>query len=258
MYIRQQLSLIDTMARMSLKADASRYFLGYIWWILEPLFYVAVFYLVFELLLNAGRGDFLVFLMCGKLTFVWFSKSVNQAARSIVAGSGLIGRIDVPKWLFPVAVLHEGLYKQAAVFGLLLVVVVSGGYPVHAGWLALLPMLLVNYLLIVACALAGAFLACLLLDIAILISLGTTLLLFTSGVFWDVRQLGSPAVTDAVLTWNPLAFLVDGYRQILMYNSVPDLLHLAVLGAACALLVAAMVILMQRFSQFLALRAITA
>ena len=73
----QYLRLADTMARMSLRAEASRYFLGYIWWILEPMLWVAVFYVVFEVLLQAGRADFLVFLMCGKLAFIWFSKSVN-------------------------------------------------------------------------------------------------------------------------------------------------------------------------------------
>ena len=45
--LKQTLTLMDVMARLSLKADAQRYFLGYLWWILEPLLWVAVFYLVF-------------------------------------------------------------------------------------------------------------------------------------------------------------------------------------------------------------------
>jgi lipopolysaccharide transport system permease protein len=32
---------------MALKADAARYYLGYIWWVMEPLLFVAVFYFVF-------------------------------------------------------------------------------------------------------------------------------------------------------------------------------------------------------------------
>ena len=80
----QYLSLMDTMARMNLRADAARYYFGYIWWILEPLLYVAVFYVVFNVILDSRRLDFLAFLMCGKLAFIWFSKSVNQASSSIV------------------------------------------------------------------------------------------------------------------------------------------------------------------------------
>ena len=52
MSVTQKFRLIDTMARMALRADASRYFLGYIWWILEPLLYVGVLYVVFTLILT--------------------------------------------------------------------------------------------------------------------------------------------------------------------------------------------------------------
>ena len=80
---KQYFSLVDIQARMALKADAARYYLGYIWWILEPLLYVAVFYVVFNIVLDFGRGDYLIFLICGKLPFVWFSKTVTQASGSI-------------------------------------------------------------------------------------------------------------------------------------------------------------------------------
>jgi lipopolysaccharide transport system permease protein len=54
MPLSQYLRLIDTMARMALRADASRYFLGYIWWVLEPLLFVGVFYVVFNVILESG------------------------------------------------------------------------------------------------------------------------------------------------------------------------------------------------------------
>ena len=117
---------------------------------LEPLLFVAVFYVVFNVILDSRRADFLVFLMCGKLAFIWFSKSINQASNSIVAGMGLIARINVPKTLFPMAVIQEGLYKQAAVFALLIAVLIANGYMPSATWLYLLPIVIVNYLMIVA------------------------------------------------------------------------------------------------------------
>ncbi len=115
----QYIRLVDIMARMALRADASRFFLGYIWWVLEPLLWVAVFYVVFVMILAQRQADFLVFLMTGKLVFVWFSKSVTQASSSIVNSKGLVGKINVPKTLFPMAMVQEGLYRQVAVFALL-------------------------------------------------------------------------------------------------------------------------------------------
>ena len=257
MPVSQYFRLMDTMARMALRADASRYFLGYIWWLLEPLLFVAVFYVVFELILDTGRGDFLVFLMCGKLAFIWFSKSVNQASNSIPANKGLIGRINVTKTLFPLSVIQEGLYRQMAVFLLLFCFLFISGYSPDPTWLFLLPIILVNYLMIVACSFIGAGLVCMVRDFSMVISLGMTFLLFTSGVFWDVRALGDPDKTEMVLALNPLAFILDAYRQVLMHNTAPDWLHLFQIGCGSVVLLMLTVLLMRRSSQFLALRALS-
>ncbi|GAB5413362.1 MAG: ABC transporter permease [Congregibacter sp.] len=258
MQLRRFWRLVDEMARMALKADASRFYLSYLWWILEPLLYVAVFYAVFEVVLQNRHADFLVFLMCGKLTYVWFSKSVIHASRSIVASKGLISQLDLPKALFPLAVIQEGLYRQAAVFGLLFVFLFFRGYAPTLEWLWLLPVMLVNYLMIVAASLLGALLVCAVFDFMMLISLGMIFLLFTSGIFWDVRDLPDPAMTDLVLRLNPVAFIVAAYRQILIAGAAPAVVHLAVLGFAFAVAIAVLLGVYRRFSQTIALRAITA
>lgn len=253
----QYLRLADTMARMSLRAEASRYFLGYIWWILEPMLWVAVFYVVFKVLLQTGRADFLVFLMCGKLAFIWFSKSVNQAANSIVMNRGLVGRINVTKTLFPLAVVQEGLYRQAAVFLLLFCVLFAWGYTPSLAWFYVVPVIVVNYLMIVACAYIGACLVCLVRDFSMIISLGMTFLLFTSGIFWDVRHLPDPALTELVLAVNPLAFILDAYRQVLMFHTPPAWMHLLWVGCGAVALLLLMVVVMRRNSQYLALKALS-
>ena len=54
MSLNQSMILVDTLARLHLKGEASRYLLGYLWWLLEPMLYVAVFYIVFEKLLQSS------------------------------------------------------------------------------------------------------------------------------------------------------------------------------------------------------------
>ena len=82
-------------------------------------------------------------------------------------------------------------------------------------------------------------------------------LMFTSGIFWDVHRL-DPHKAAAVMNANPIAFIVDAYRQIMMHNTAPDMLHLLTIGAGFGALLCLMVLLMRRGSQFLALKALTA
>lgn len=257
MTFSQYLNLADTLARMSLKADSAQYYLRYIWWVLEPLLFVAVFYFVFNIILDSNRADFLVFLMCGKLPFVWFSKSVNQASNSLVTSAGLIGRINIPKTLFPIAIIQEGLYKQSIVFALLIIVVLGFGYSPNFGWLYLLPIMLTQYLMILSCGIIGAVLVCYVRDVGMLISLFMTFLLFVSGIFWDVHDL-EPTKAEMVLTLNPLAFLLDAYRQVLMYKTAPDLGHLFLLFLVFGTMLAVAVRVTNHLSKAIALKAITA
>ena len=258
MTLTEYFSLVNLQARMALKADASQYFFGYIWWVLEPLLYVGVFYVVFNIFLDAQRADYLVFLMCGKLPFVWFSKSVSQASRGIVANAGIIGRINVPKSIFPMAIIHQTLRKQVAVFALLFAVLVLYDYQVGWVWFWLAPILVVNYLLIVGCAFLGSILVCFMRDFNMLITLGMIFLMFTSGIFWDVRSLADPQMTEWILAANPIAFLLDAYRQVLMYGQPPDVFLLTMVGLGSGLLVVVMLGTLRRWSKLLALKALTA
>jgi lipopolysaccharide transport system permease protein len=254
----QYLRMVDMMARMALRADATRYFFGYIWWVLEPLLYVAVLYVVFVVILTSRQPDFLMFLMTGKLAYVWFAKSVTQAGLSIINGKGLVGRINVPKSLFPMAVVQEGLYRQASVFVLLFTVLILNGYPVTANWFYLVPIIIVNYIMILACAFIASYIVCLFRDFQPLISLGMVFLMFTSGIFWDVRGLNDPYKTELLLALNPIMFILDAYRQVLMYQTPPDMIHLALIGLGFGLLLCAVVLIMRRTDQYLALKALTA
>jgi lipopolysaccharide transport system permease protein len=89
------------------------------------------------------------------------------------------------------------------------------------------------------------------------IALAMTFLMFVSGVFWDARTLGDARTAELVLAFNPLAFIIDAYRQVLLHATAPDWIHLAQVAVGSALLLLVMVLIMRRSSQFLALRALS-
>ena len=254
---RQYITLVDTLARFQLTAEARRFALGYVWWFLEPMLYVGVFYLVFDQLLGTRQPDFLVFLAVGKLTFIWFSKSVNQSSLSLVNSSGLIAQVNLPKHLFPFSIIQEGVYRQSAVFVFLLVFLLLAGYSPQLSWWWLLPLILLQYLLITGCGLLAALLVCWRRDFQMLIQLGMVFLLFMSGVFWDVQSIQNPELLYWLSICNPLLVLLNAYREVLMAGQAPDIAGLLwVLLESLAILIAALW-LYRRLNYWLAERALT-
>ena len=227
---------VDLHARMALRSDAQRLVLGYLWWVLEPLFFVGVFYVVFGLILQNNRTDFLPFLIVGKLPFQWFAGAVNHSANSIVAAQPIISQIPMNMSFFPLSKVQESSYKQLAVFALLFLYMVYLGVPVGWHWLWLLPIAICQYFLIAAVSLVSAALVCVARDFAKVVSLFTLGMMFASGIFFDVRNLSERA-QDLLLTWNPLAYLLDAYRQVLLYASPFDASGLIVWSAVSILIV---------------------
>ena len=217
----QYLTLIHTLARFHLKGEARQFYLGYFWWLLEPALYIAVFYVVFQLLLDNRQPDFVYFLAVGKLTFIWFSKSVVQASSSIETNKGLISQITIRKEVFPLAAAQIGFYRQLVVFSFLLCLLFFSGKGQFHYWFLLLPLMLIQMILITGCGLLAALMVCWQKDFQHLIQLGMLFLLFVSGVFWDVNAVADGDVRQWLLLLNPLAALIDAYRQILLHGSLP-------------------------------------
>ena len=217
--LRQYITLVDTLARFQLKAEARRFALGYVWWFLEPMLYVGVFYLVFEQLLGTRPPDFLVFLAVGKLTFIWF-RSVTQASNSLIQSKGVIARLIYLSTCFLYRLFMRD-YTDKLRYLFLWVFLSFADYPPQIAWAWLLPLMVVQYLLITGCGLLAALLVCWRRDFQMLIQLGMVFLLFMSGVFWDVHSIQNTGLVKWVSICNPLLVLLSAYREVLMAGQAP-------------------------------------
>ncbi len=229
MRIKDFIVLVDTRAKLTLKAEASKLYLSFLWWILEPMLFVAVFYFVFSVLLGTREPNFLLFLMCAKIPYMWFSKAVTSASVSITGNRGIISQIDIPKAIFPYAAIQVAAYKEIPVFLMLFGACMYFGYMPSLSWLWLIPLLITFYLMIVTFGLLTAILVCYIEDMRMLINMGMTFIMFTSGVFFDIGDIREP-VKSYLLTFNPMAFFFDAFRLVLMNKGPYDTQHLLILS----------------------------
>lgn len=240
------------MASLKLKSEASKLVLSYLWWVIEPLLFVGVFYLVFEKLLQRGGDDFLTFLIVGKIPFLWFSKSVNNSANALLGGKSIMAQRDFPKHIFPYSIVQENAYKQWVVFLVLFILVLLQGYNITENWFWLPLVIFTNLLFILPISMLASLIVAHVRDFGLLIQMGTLFLMFASGIFWDVHDIADPEIRKLVFDFNPLAFLLDAYRQILMYQSQPDLKRLAVIAGMSLLLLIFMHWIFKLQSQYIA------
>jgi len=219
-------SLVHIQAVMKLKSQANNLVLSYLWWVLEPLLYVLLFYFVFKYVLYRGGEDFLIFLMVGKIPFLWFSKAVNSGANSLVENKGLIMQRIIPKFMFPMINCQEAFYKQQVAFLVLVIFLIISGFTYYENWIYILPLIILQYILIIGVAAVFSVFVTIAPDFKLVIQLFMMGLMFTSGIFWDVNLIQDPVMKDMLLTFNPMAALIQGYRQVLMWQGVLEARYL--------------------------------
>jgi lipopolysaccharide transport system permease protein len=232
---RHYVEVFLTKLQLNLHAEASKTYLGYLWWILEPALFVAVFYYVFAVFLQRGAENFVAFLLCGKVPYLWFAKSINNSSQSIKAGRGLINQVRINKAFFPLLVVGQDLVKQSLVFTLMLVFLVAYGISPSLQWISVLFVLVTQLAVIVPCTLIAAAITAFIPDFRYLIQTGMLLLLFGSGIFYSYTDVILPRHQELFLL-NPLARLIKNYRQVLLDSQPPDWYELSTLLAGSLIL----------------------
>ncbi len=234
--MKQFWQLLQFRVQCSLKSEASTSYLAYGWWVLEPLLHMGMFYLIFEILLNQGTKDFVAYLLCGLIPWLWFSKSITNATDSIPAARGIMMQTRVPVILFPTEVVAQDSVKQLLVFSVLFVFLMSYGISISIHWLAVIPIALVQLLLTLSLSLLVAAITPFLPDVRFLIQTGLLMLMMGSGIFYSYDVILPEH--RSIFFMNPMASLIKNYRQALMYQQWPDWQALAIISLASIILIA--------------------
>jgi homopolymeric O-antigen transport system permease protein len=237
--LKALLGLVWVKAVMGLRSEVRRNYLSFGWWVLEPLMYMAVYQIVFDVLLDRGGEGYAMLLITGLVPWMWTMKAVSASSSSITGGQNLMLQVGVQPIVFPLERILQATLKQIPVFLLLIGFVWFNGSEPGMYWLAVLPIILVHALLNTAVSLAIAAVIPFLRDLTNLVPTGLTLLMFLSGVFYDYQSIGER--WHGLFLSNPFAYLIKCYRDVFIHQTTPDFIGLGWRGlvslACCGLLV---------------------
>lgn len=212
-------ALIQSLVVRDLKARYRGSVLGFLWTFLNPILLMATYTLIFSVYMRIEMANYAAFLMTGLLPWLWFSSSLMMGATSVVDGGGLLKKVFFPSQILPAVTVLANfanfLLSLPLLFGFLLLFGVRAGWT----WVALLPLMAIQLGLTYGLTLIVAALTVRYRDLAQLLTNFLTLWFFLSPVIYPPNLV--PAKFAALLTLNPMAPLLLGYQNILLYNSFP-------------------------------------
>jgi lipopolysaccharide transport system permease protein len=232
--VQRYIELVVYKTYADLRTETEKTYIGFLWWVFDPIMYMFIFYFVFGVLLNRGTENYVAFLLVGLVVWRWFHNTVTHGSTTIMEGKVLMRQVYIPKIIFPTVVVFTDFVKFLFVFFLLLSYLWIDGFRFGSALFYLPLVLIVQFLFNIALTWLTASAVPFFPDLRILIDNLFQALFFLSGIFFS----GSSLTDDHQLYFyiNPMANLIESYRDVLMYNQAPDYTTLMVIGVLSMLI----------------------
>ncbi|MDP9483281.1 MAG: ABC transporter permease [Chloroflexota bacterium] len=220
---------------------------GQLWWILDPLLQMAVYFVLVVIIFNRPTPAYPLFIFVAILPWKWFTASINEAMLSITGRQNLIRQIQFPKIILPTAAVVAG--SMSFLFGLIALGIVYLFYLDRVSiWLICLPAIAaIQFVFTLALGILFSALNAFFRDVQNVLGHALRLWFYLSPALYSLDGLEKDHPTVAtLLALNPFAVLFDSYRAVTWGTSPPDWIGLGIVLAFSLALLALAIYLFKR------------
>lgn len=197
--------------------------LGYAWIILNPLFQLVVMSFVFSLILRVKSFDvpFIIFLSVALLPWNFFANSLVSSTNSLVDNRSLITKIYFPREILVIASIVAKLVDFGFSLIILVLFFIIFKIPVTIYFVWFIVILLIQIIFTLGFSLIVSALNLFYRDIQYLLSMILMLWMYLTPIMYPVEMI--PERFRFIFKLNPMAVIVNAYRQVLLGGSGPNL-----------------------------------
>lgn len=200
--------------------------LGVGWAILQPLALTVIFTVVFSFLLNFGSGDtpYPVFAYSALLVWTFFNNALSFGSLSVVNNSSLVSKIYFPRELLPFATITASLFDFVIASLIFLLMFFYFDLKITPNLFYLFLIIPCIFFLTSGLSLILSALNVMFRDIRFILPLVLQVLFYATPIIYSLNSL--PDKYQKYFALNPLAPLIDSFRDVTVFGTTPDLLPL--------------------------------
>lgn len=204
--------------------------LGFLWALLDPLLFMAVYYVVFGYLLAHRPREFMLHIFVGVIAFRFLSSASAQAATVMRSSGGLIREIQFPKMALPISIVLSRLFDFGAGWVVAAILGILFGAPPNVFWLAIPAVILVQIIFVAGFSLLMAYVGVFFADIQNILDVVLRLLFYLSPVLYPLSVVQDKAGDNHALYLlymaNPMTDLLQSYLRPALEGRLPSVLHI--------------------------------
>lgn len=193
---------------------------GFLWNFLNPALQIFVFWFVFAIGLRSaapqGGYPYIIWMIVGIIPWFYISSAMMTSATSIYAFSGVLKRMYIPLSIVPVKSVLSAFIGHLWAMLVVFAVIFLSGYSVSIYTIQLPYFMLASLAFLIGFGLFSSAITVVFKDFQKILSSIIRLLFYITPVVWIQDNL--PKNLRFILRLNPLAYIIEGYRDSILYG----------------------------------------
>jgi len=202
--------------------------LGYAWVILNPFFQLLVMSFVFDTVLHIPSlgVPFIIFLSVALLPWNLFTQALTSSSNVLVSNSNLITKIYFPREILVYSAIISKMVDFFYSCLVLIFFLIIFQIPISISILWVPIILAIQLILMAGIALFVAAFNLFYRDIQYLLNLILLLWMYMTPIMYPIEII--PQKYRFIMSLNPMAVIVNAYRQVILSGKDPNLVSLSI------------------------------
>ena len=219
--------LLKTNVKKEIRGKYKNSFLGVLWSFLNPLLQIAVYAIVFPLILRNTQENYVIFLCCGLIPWTFFSTAISRSAFTMVENGNILKKVYFPREILPISVVTSEAVNFLISTIIIFAFVLFSGLGITK-YVLLYPLIFIaQYLLLIAISFIVSSICVYIRDLQHFIGIFLQLLFYATPIVYAANTI--PTEFAWILNLNPMTYIINGYRDIFYNQTMPDIKVIGIL-----------------------------
>lgn len=215
-------------ASAELRSEVADSYLNWLWWIIEPLCFMLIYVFVFGVVFKNNTPYFASFVFVGLTAWEFFNRMITGSVKLITNNRDLVTKVYVPKYILLLSKSFTYLFKMMISLLISFWLIIIQGVPFSWHMLLIFPILIVLYILSFGLSLILMNFGVTVNDLSNLTNIVMRMIFYLAGVFYNITERLKGRLAFFLLRLNPIAFLMNELRKVLLYQQLPSFKGLAI------------------------------
>lgn len=227
--------LLKSNVKKEIRGKYKGSFLGVLWSFVNPLLMTLVYAIVFPFILKSTQPHYVTFIVIAILPWTWFTTVIAQGTNTVVVNGGIIKKVYFPREILPISIDTSGLINFLISCLIIFIFLIFSGIG-FSWYILLLPLIIITqYILLLGIIFITSSIDVYVRDAEYIINFFVMMLFYATPILYSSDLL--PKKFAWILNLNPMTTIINSYRNIFYYQTMPNLKALGLVFAfSCVLL----------------------